>query len=82
MKKYIWLLENINGDYSTYESLEDARDKAELIILQDYKCGIFGSDGLVACLKELTESYNPELGFCVDDVVWCWKVPYFSRGDM
>lgn len=82
MKKYVWLLETNTGDYSVYESLEDARDKAELMILREYEDGIFDKDDLIGCLKELTEDYNPASGFCVDEVLWCWKVPYLSRGDM
>lgn len=82
MKKYVWLLETMDGDYSVYESLEDARERAELFLLKLYKSNDLDAEQLIGCLKELTDSYNLETGFWVDEVVWCWKVPYLSRGDM
>ena len=82
MKKDVWLLENDMGEYEAYESLEDARERAELFLLQLYKSNDLDAEQLIDCLKELTDSYNLETGFWVDEVVWCWKIPYLSRGDM
>lgn len=77
--KEVWLLDDGMGDYEVYESLEDAREKAELIILNNYN---LDAEQLTECLQELTDSYNLETGFWVDEVIWCWKIPYLSRGDM
>lgn len=77
--KEVWILDDGMGTYEVYESLEDAREKAELIILKNYRSGQIDAEQLIECLDELTESYNLERGFVVDEVVWCWKIPYYTK---
>lgn len=77
--KEVWILDNGMGDYEVFESLEDAREKAELILLKLYKSDDLDAEQLIECLKELTDSYNLERGFWVDEVIWCWKIPYHTK---
>ena len=77
--KEVWILNDGMGTYEVYESLEDAREKVELMLLKLYKSDDLDAKELIECFKKLAESYNLERGFAVENIVWCWKIPYHIK---
>ena len=78
--KEVWILDNGCGGYEAFESLEDARERAELYLLRWYRWKKISGQELLEHLEELARSYNGLIGgFVVDELFWCWKIPYYPK---
>lgn len=72
-KKYMWIVDNCNGDYYLYDTSYQALKECNAYLKKTYS-------GEVKELKEaqleLFEGYlRSENSFCADEVIYCWRVP-------
>jgi hypothetical protein len=75
MSKEVWLLDNCCGDFEVYERLEDALATAEHYIR---KMQNVSDEEKEETLKELHDNYDEHHGFCVDEIIYCWSIPYYN----
>lgn len=75
MSKDVWLLDDCCGDFEVYERLEDALAKAERYIrmMPDVS-----DEEKEEALEELHDDYDEHHGFGVNELIYCWPIPYYN----